>query len=641
MSNDDTFIPQIASNEWKPRTDEVAVRLYDKHLTGTSLIVPPTQTGTLVVDGKIQGRTFGKQDLNSFWSKFIPMLTKKANTQLYLARNGLLNCEAIIPEAKSQDGHNFSVACNYQVEIDHFDTFFAHFFQASDVATTNAIEMTLRPTIATTIKEFIRGAASTELVPASNEVVNRLADDILSRLRPVAKTYGLAVTHVMPPCYSSLSIEDALNKKRVRQAELDDYQESHEYIRRKHQIDQEAYEIQRQVREMDFDTTVDEADWTARLEARKNEIKSKQILQRLQVQEGIDRAVEQFKDNRRIAKEKQEDLDTKRKNLIEDATLLRNGLLEKTALARTMELEDLRHLYHLQLLQHQGVLSIEQLNQRRETYDRQSQLERKMLEDSLANRSIQEDVDRKTLLSNHELDLRIRQERSLLDDEIRGRTATTDHEIRTRTETFNRDLADRDQIRELEKVRQLEEIQNSRLLQMHQFQIENQRHAADMQIKLKELDIQEKKTLAETRPKSDMELLLGSSPEQIRAAAEYRMAEQGHSAKVAQDKEAMYQMMIQTLQIAQSQTPTQIAAMFKQQEELWKGMFERLHQSGSEGVQALKDVAIEMARNQGVVAVQMPAQMPTQMASFDKSSAQEVMEYFKAMVMAQANQPKS
>jgi hypothetical protein len=636
MSNDNTFAPQIANNEWKPRTDEVAVRLYDKHLTGPSFIVPPTQTGTLVVDGKIQGRTVGKQDLKSYWSKFIPLLTKKTNTQLYLARNGLLNCEAIVPEAQSQDGHNFSVACSYQVEIDNFDEFFGHFFQASDVATTNSIEMVMRPTIAATINEFIRGATSGELVPATNEVLNRLADEIDARLRPIAKKYGIAVTHVMPPSYSSQSFEDLLDKKTKRRAELEDYQESHEYARRKLQIDQEAYEIERQIRELNFDNDIDDADFSARLEARKNEIKSKQIVQRLQVQEGIDRAVQQFKDNRRAAKVKQEDEETRRKHLLEDATLLRNHLLEKTALAKTMELEDLRHEYHLKLLQHQGVLTIEQLKQRQESYDRLSKLERQMLEDSLSNRSLQQEADHTKIWSDHELEIRIRRERELLEDEVRRRTAQTDYEITSRSENFNRDLADRDQKRELEKIRQLQEIQVARLEQQHQFHMDNQRHAADTQLKLRDKDIEEKKVLAETRPRSDMEVLMGATPDQIRAAAEYRMAEQGHSAKIAQEKEAMYKIMIQSLELAQSQSPAQIAAMFKQQEDLWKGMFDRLQKSGSEGVQAMKDVAMELAKNQNV-----SVQMPSQPVASGNATGQEMLEYFKALMMAQASQPKS
>jgi hypothetical protein len=636
MSNDNTFAPQIANNEWKPRTDEVAVRLYDKHLTGPSFIVPPTQTGTLVVDGKIQGRTVGKQDLKSYWSKFIPLLTKKTNTQLYLARNGLLNCEAIVPEAQSQDGHNFSVACSYQVEIDNFDEFFGHFFQASDVATTNSIEMVMRPTIAATINEFIRGATSGELVPATNEVLNRLADEIDARLRPIAKKYGIAVTHVMPPSYSSQSFEDLLDKKTKRRVELEDYQESHEYARRKLQIDQEAYEIERQIRELNLDNDIDDADFSARLEARKNEIKSKQIVQRLQVQEGIDRAVQQFKDNRRAAKVKQEDEETRRKHLLEDATLLRNHLLEKTALAKTMELEDLRHEYHLKLLQHQGVLTIEQLKQRQESYDRLSKLERQMLEDSLSNRSLQQDADHTKIWSDHELEIRIRRERELLEDEVRRRTAQTDYEITIRSENFNRDLADRDQKSELERIRQLQEIQVARLEQQHQFHMDNQRHAADTQLKLRDKDIEEKKVLAETRPRSDMEVLMGATPDQIRAAAEYRMAEQGHSAKIAQEKEAMYKIMIQSLELAQSQSPAQIAAMFKQQEDLWKGMFDRLQKSGSEGVQAMKDVAMEMAKNQNV-----SVQMPSQPVASGNATGQEMLEYFKALMMAQASQPKS
>jgi hypothetical protein len=590
----------------------------------------------LVVDGKIQGRTVGKQDLKSYWSKFIPLLTKKTNTQLYLARNGLLNCEAIVPEAQSQDGHNFSVACSYQVEIDNFDEFFGHFFQASDVATTNSIEMVMRPTIAATINEFIRGATSGELVPATNEVLNRLADEIDARLRPIAKKYGIAVTHVMPPSYSSQSFEDLLDKKTKRRAELEDYQESHEYARRKLQIDQEAYEIERQIRELNLDNDIDDADFSARLEARKNEIKSKQIVQRLQVQEGIDRAVQQFKDNRRAAKVKQEDEETRRKQLLEDATLLRNHLLEKTALAKTMELEDLRHEYHLKLLQHQGVLTIEQLKQRQESYDRLSKLERQMLEDSLSNRSLQQEADHTKIWSDHELETRIRRERELLDDEVRRRAAQTDYEITSRSENFNRDLADRDQKRELEKIRQLQEIQVARLEQQHQFHMDNQRHAADTQLKLRDKDIEEKKVLAETRPRSDMEVLMGATPDQIRAAAEYRMAEQGHSAKIAQEKEAMYKIMIQSLELAQSQSPAQIAAMFKQQEDLWKGMFDRLQKSGSEGVQAMKDVAMEMAKNQNV-----SVQMPSQPVASGNATGQEMLEYFKALMMAQASQPKS
>jgi hypothetical protein len=282
------------------------------------------------------------------------------------------------------------------------------------------------------------------------------------------------------------------------------------------------------------------------------------------------------------------------------------------------------------------VLTIEQLKQRQESYDRLSKLERQMLEDSLSNRSLQQDADHTKIWSDHELETRIRRERELLEDEVRRRTAQTDYEITIRSENFNRDLADRDQKSELERIRQLQEIQVARLEQQHQFHMDNQRHAADTQLKLRDKDIEEKKVLAETRPRSDMEVLMGATPDQIRAAAEYRMAEQGHSAKIAQEKEAMYKIMIQSLELAQSQSPAQIAAMFKQQEELWKGMFDRLQKSGSEGVQAMKDVAMEMAKNQKVTAL-----IPSQTAPSGNATGQEIFEYFKALMMAQASQPKS
>lgn len=638
MSNPNIFIPEILHGEWKPREAEIAVRLYDQSLSGSSFIVPPTQTGTLVVDGKVQGRTVGKQDLKSFWSRFIPMLTKKTNTQLYVARNGLIDLEAIVPDVKSSDGHSFNVYCKYQVEIQNFDTFFHQFFQASDVATTTSVESRLRETIVGVVTNFIRGNSSSDLLPARNEVVNRLGDEIFNALRTPAQRYGLSVTHVMPPIYNSGSFEEFIANKNRRAAEFDNAREEAEYNRKKFEIEQDAHELACSIREMDFDKAVDAADFDARLEARLNEIKSKRFTQRLQVRESIDQLLDDYKERRRIAKEKQDDAKTQRDRQLEDANQLRDHLLNKTAITRTMEIEGLQHEYHFQLLKHQGAIDQEQLEQKRARYNQESTLVRKMLEDSISNDTFKQQAARSSKIEDHELEIRIRREKDILEDEIEKRRADRMHSERVQRDIFTHDLKDREQNRELDRMRALNELQSKRMSDMHKLHVENRQLDAQVQRDNHEASFKLEELRIKNRPKTEAELIFGgASPEVIRAAAEYKMAEQGYSAKHAQEKESIYSMMLQAAQLAQSQTPAQIDAMLKQQEQLWKEMFDRLEKTGSQGLQALKDVSMELAKKKETVNVQMatPTLPP------DNATKEEMLEFFKKWMMEQAKRPNA
>lgn len=636
MSQDVGFSPQLAGNEWKPRSNEVAVRLYDRDLTGSSFIVPPTQTGTLVVDGKIQGRTVGKQDLKNFWQRYIPLLTKKTNTQLFLARNGLLSLSAIIGDAKSSDGHVFHVLCNYQVEIQNFDSFCHHFFQAKDVATTNDLEGELRPFVAAAVTEFISNASSSELVAASSELLQRFVDEIETRLKLIAARLGLQVTHVMVPAYSSKSFQDLVEKKKRREMELEESRESQEYQRQKLEIDKDAYDLEKDIRDLEFDKVVDEVDYAARLEARKNEIKSKQLAQRLQVQQGIDRAFQEFREGRRIAQEKQEDKQLSRQRQLEDEAKLRNHLLEVVELERTEALEALQHNYALTQLKHQGVISLEQLKQRQEAYASESQLMRQMLEDSLANRSLKDEAERKETWEREHLQLRLRGYRERLEIQLQAEIAAANHEIEKKKTDYSQSLEDRVQQRKIEQARSLTEIQNERLKAMHALHMERERHDAELKLKLRELELKENELALKNRPKSDDEMKWSATPEQLRAAAEYEAAKRGHSIQHAAEKEAMLTMMIQSLQLAQSQTPAQIAAMLQQQEALWKSMFDRLKDQGDSGLQAFKEVALEISKNQKV-----NVQLPNYPLPTSDTSQAEIMEYLKALLMAQAKNTKN
>ncbi|MEY4567439.1 MAG: hypothetical protein RLY14_2409 [Planctomycetota bacterium] len=623
------FNPQIVGNEWKPRLSEVAVRLYDRHLGGSSFIVPPHQTGTLVVDGKIQGKTVGKQDLKSFWQRFLPFLSKKTTTQVYLARNGLISLVAIIPDGRSADGHVFHVLCNYQVEIGNVDRFSHHFFQTKDVVTTNDLEDALRDSVSEAVKTFLRNSSSAELIPGSSELSQRFTDEIERTLSRTAETFGLSVTNVMTPVFSSKSVSELIDKKRQRETELENLQEAKEYERRKYEIDKDVYELEREIGELEFDKSIDEVDMAARLEARKNEIKSKSIAQRLQVQEGIDRAVERFKESRKKAKERVEDDDRKRARQLEDETQLRNHLLATVEIARSEELADLKHSYYLKLLKHQGAISNEQLKQRQEAYAEQSKLMRKQLEDSLANRALKENADRTSILTQHEVSIQIQRERHELAEKIRKDKATTDLEIRKNDTNYNQYILDREQDRKLEGIRGAAEIQRENLESMHRLHMEKERHDAEQKLKLAEHQ-------AKNRPKTDDEMKWNASPEQLRAAAEYELAKNGHSIKHAAEREADLKQMLQVLQQAQSQTPAQIAAMLQQQETLWKGIFDRLKDTGDSGLEAIKQVALEMSRNQKVN-VQLPDFQP----GTGKSSQEDILNYFKELLMAQARATKN
>jgi hypothetical protein len=614
MNTDVGFKPQIIGNEWKPRSTEVAVRLYDHHVSSSSFIVPPTQTGTLLVDGKVQGRTVGKQDLKTFWQRYLPFLNKSTQTQIFLARNGLISLSAIVANGRSADGHAFHVLCNYQVEIENFDTFWHHSFQYKDVVTTNDIEEVLRGAIAEAANEFLRGASSSDLLPGSAELLQRFVYEIENRLRPEAKKYGLAIVHVMAPVYSSQSVTDLVEKKKRREAELEDSQESLAYQERKHEINKDAYELECDIRELAFDKSTDSADYDARLEARLNEIKAKKAVQRLQVQQGIDLAVQEYQEKRRLAKEKNEDAELKRTTKLEEDAKLRQHLLMIAEIARVTELDELRHKYELLRLTNQGVITQQQLKQRQDAYKEESVLMRKMLEDSLENKKLKENAENQSILSRHDVEMKIREDREFLEIKIR--------EARERSALVT--VGDKDKL-ELSKIDQLARIQSQRLRAMHEIDQERSLQQTEREYRLRQLELQH-------RPKDENELKYSASPETLRALAELEAAKLGHSTKHAAEKEEMFKKIIELLQQAGSQNAGQVAALLPVLEKF----FDRERDTSHTALQAMKEVALEVSKNRGNQGTGSSIPQPATAAS-----QAEILEYFKALLMAQAQGAKA
>ena len=65
-------------------------------------------------------------------------------------------------------------------------------------------------------------------------------------------------------------------------------------------------------------------------------------------------------------------------------------------------------------------------------------------------------------------------------------------------------------------------------------------------------------------------------------------------------------------------------------------MFDRLKDQGDSGLQALKEVALEISKNQKV-----NIQLPDRPQPSADTSQTETIEYLKALLMAQARSPKS
>jgi len=223
-----------------------------------------------------------------------------------------------------------------------------------------------------------------------------------------------------------------------------------------------------------------------------------------------------------------------------------------------------------------------------------------------------------------------------LEIQLQAEIAAANHEIEKKKTDYHQSVEDRVQQRKIDQARSLTEIQNDRLKAMHALQMERERHDAELKLKLRELELKQNELVLKNRPKSDDEMKWSATPEQLRAAAEYEAAKQGHSMKHAAEKEALLTMMLQSLQLAQSQTPAQIAAMMQQQEVLWKSMFDRLKDQGDSGLQALKEVALEISKNQKV-----NIQLPDRPQPSADTSQTETIEYLKALLMAQARSPKS
>jgi hypothetical protein len=384
--------PQIKmiDGEWMPYSDQVAVRLRKSCLSGKSLQLPATQVGIVFSRGKIQAITQGRVNLESFWQKYLPWFAEKNESQLYLIRNSLISQQVMVADAVSASGDKFCITYKYLAEIENFEAFCNHFFQATDVVTTEHLECEPQRVFTSAIKAFVRTVPSSDLATAGNELLLRIVDEIKAQVDPVADRLGIRLAHISVPEISSESVDALTEKRRKRESDLSNIEEMQRYEREKHNLHLLAYELQREVQDFEFDKTVEQEDNLVRLQGRLNEIRAKDIASNLRIASAILQAIEKYREGARKLQETQVDDERKRKYQLEDEARLRDYLLKKIEIERSTELEDLLHAFCLRQLENHGIIS-QKLREQRQMEEadqharRQRELEEQMAQAKAKN----------------------------------------------------------------------------------------------------------------------------------------------------------------------------------------------------------------------------------------------------------------
>ncbi len=384
MNQQESSQIKIIDGEWMPSSDQVAVRVRSNCLSGNSLQLPTTQVGIVFSGGKIQAITQGRVNLESFWKKYLPLFAGKNESQLYLARSGLIPLQATLADGMSASGDKFFVAYNYHVEIENFEVFCHRFFQATDVVTAEHLKCALQSVFTKAIKEFVRAVPSSDLATAGNELLLRFTDEIKTQVDPVGNELGVKLTHISVPEFSSDSVEELMDKRRKRESDLANLEEVQRYERDKHNLEVLAYELQREIQDFDFDKIVEHEDNLVRLQGRLNEIRAKGIANNLKIATAVLQALETYREGVRKLQVARLDEERNRKNQLEDNARLRDYLLKKVELERSLELEELSHALRLRQLENQGIISQKMREQKEKEEADQLAKRRREFEEQMA-----------------------------------------------------------------------------------------------------------------------------------------------------------------------------------------------------------------------------------------------------------------
>jgi hypothetical protein len=463
---------KINNGEWQPLENEIAVRLSESELQSSRVIVSPWQTGLLIVDGVVKGRSVGKQDLRGFWGQHFPIFRSAKSVEILLARNGLVTLLVNAVNTRSQDGLLFDILCRYKVEIENFEQFWHHFMQSKKLVLTEDLAAEINRPLRETIRSYASRVESTDLREMPVELGLRFVDEIEPVLQEHLAPLGLRLVMIEPPQCQNEAFGKAQQRAAQRRDTIEESRADLAFQREKFEIDQAAYELETKIGALEFEKLADELKSKASLEQVSKEVKGRAAVQSLNIQAGVLKALDEYLKGRRAAQEAVEDAEIERASKLERDRKERQHLLAVVEVERSIALSNLRNRFQLESLKHAGLISSIELDQKIANYEKQSRLEKMQLECTLQNKRMVDEYTYASLLQKHGINLKIVAEKAMLDILLYEKRARKEEEIRQVRVEHEQDMKDRETDRRLREIERLAEIQTGRMKSWHDMDME-------------------------------------------------------------------------------------------------------------------------------------------------------------------------
>jgi hypothetical protein len=600
----------FVGNEWRPKNSEVAVRLRQEEYEKKSIIVGQSQWGALIVDGIIQEEIRGKQELRSLLGALRDSLLKAFKTpksiSALICRRGSLAIDAA-GFVKSADGHELSFDCDFAVEIESLHTFYNKYFDVRDLVVMSDLQRELTPALRQAVQRLASKCTASELTTLHTELGYRFIYEIEAALRLVATAFGLRVSFVRPPQFSSEALKQLLDRKAEFLNQLETAALQNEYLSKKSTIDKETYEINRRINSLKLDVEIDSLADDATLKKHQDLIAAKLVLDEIGAKEPVLKQLDEFSRRRREAKERQEDEETARINKLEDERQLKEHLRSIAELERLKALSALSYELKSQQVHQDGKLSQSAREQELSKLRDESEFQFAQVTHQLNLDKMISVAEREKMLAEHHAKLEMINSHAALnrairlDDAMANKTiADTELGSKTAAEIAADENERRKNETERLKLQGLIELQQGRLREMHEldelsdsnkFDREERRMKLEAEIALgnKKLDIESKRIELENRPKNVFDIASMATPEQLEGLAKVVSAQQGHDAKGAKEREALLRELMDVKESLLKQAHLDTKESNKNNEAIQKELVDRIQKMAEQAMQLLSN----------------------------------------------------
>lgn len=615
--------PSLAGKRWLPRANEFATRIEASQLGGwirKGLEVEQNQTGLLFRQGRfVQEIGPGPVQLKNFSDMIVDLIDRKSVSAI-LIRSGMFPFD-VQGRALTKGAIEVGFECSISVQLGDRNRFYENLFVDQVRITQREIMEKLGPTVRQAVLEVMANCEAAELMAVHPELRERFIDAIEDALVEVADRYGLKVTAIVPPQFTSAHLKE-FNRKRaeitqqLRERKLDlKAQELQQ------ELEVESYRLNRQLSRTEMRDKIAQLEQDQEFEQVKKTLEHETSINDLDLKKTLERAVDGYEKELRernhgnqLEQEKIEDHQNLRAHLLATIEVQRqidrsalDYQLQKQVLEQNQDLSQLERTNRLQALDEELESEQQRLNKttdykiarwekvqhsqwefaQKKFYDR--------VEMDLKKAQTDQEIQRGEIdLEAYETARRL--EGDAATDEVKGKRLRTKMEIQ------------REHLEGLTDIdRKKGEYEDDKLDREHRRKIEEAKLQQELELRKAELDLQKSDLarLADTNPETaalmadvlktgmkvqmtaeQLEQLAAESSDAAAAAlAEKHKANAAAQTSAEKDRLELYERMISEIKESKGLDRQQLT-----------DLIDRIERSGTTGQQLLRDVGIASSR---------------------------------------------